>query len=93
MGLRDNWDRELELGLPDCRLSNTVQRERKTVKRGPLTYEMCFCANCGEPDGLVSAEWTPHVFCLCNKCAEFMRAKPLPGIVEVPEHIVRGGPL
>ena len=90
MGLRDNWDKELEFGLPDCRLANSVQRERKTVVRGRMVFEVAFCANCGEPDGLVTADWAVHVFCLCNKCAEHMRKNPLPGIVEIPEDIVRG---
>lgn len=82
-----NWDRELENGLPDCRLRGP-RRRATTVVRGCMLMERVFCANCGADGGLITAEWSPHVFYLCDACAETHGKLPLP---EVPEKTVRGG--
>lgn len=83
------WDRQLEMGLPDSRL--TVKRERTTVVRptmlGRMVMERVFCANCGDDGGLVTAEWSPHVFYLCEECAQKHGRLNLP---EIPEATVRG---
>jgi hypothetical protein len=65
MELRDsrNWDRALEQELPDCRL-----RAKPTIVRARMLWERVFCANCGTDGGLVTAEWSPHVFYVCNDC-------------------------
>jgi hypothetical protein len=81
------WDRQLEMGLPDCRLSGT-NRERTTFQLGRMTFEQVYCANCGAPGGGVTAEWSTHVFYVCDTCARALG--PPPGLVEVPEAVVRG---
>jgi hypothetical protein len=72
-GFRDRrleigWDRQLEddngQRYPDCRSKNTEDR----VYFGNMWWDRVYCANCGELDGLVTSDWTPHVFVLCNKC-------------------------
>lgn len=82
------WDKQLEGGLPDCRLSPTM-RERSIVMRGRMAWETIFCANCGAAWGLVTAEWSAHVFCICDPC--FEKLGPPPGSVQVPDETVRGG--
>lgn len=49
--------------------------------------EKVYCANCGAPQGLVTADWCPHIFALCNECVAKNGAPPLP---ELPEEMVRG---
>lgn len=84
------WDKALEGGLPDCRL--TLGRESGVVVRGTpfgeQRMEKVYCANCGKPEGLVTAGWCPHVFVLCQPCAK--KNGPPPGLVEVPEAVARG---
>jgi hypothetical protein len=77
------WDRELEEGLPDSRL-----RMRGTVMHKGQLMERCFCANCGGPGGLVTAEAFPHVFYICDECVANNGAPP--GCIEVPETALRG---
>jgi len=81
------WDKELEGGLPDCRLSPST-REKSIVMRGRMAFEKVYCANCGVESGLVTAEWSAHVFYVCNACVGINGAPP--GCVEAPEEIVRG---
>ena len=81
-----HWDRQLEEGLPDCRLSGT-NRERTTFQLGRVTFEQVYCANCGDPGGGVTADWSTHVFYICNTCARLLG--PPPGAVEIPEAVVR----
>jgi hypothetical protein len=90
VALRDGsqWDRQLEGGLPDSRLSGTA-RERTVVVHARRRWERVFCANCGADGGLVTADWAPHVFYLCNGCAAACGAPP--GAVEADEGAVRGG--
>jgi hypothetical protein len=84
MELRDTryWDRELELGLPDCRL-----RQQPTIVRAQMHWNRVFCANCGADGGLITAEWSPHVFYVCDDC---VKHAPIEGVREVPEALVRG---
>jgi hypothetical protein len=84
MELRDtrNWDRELELGLPDCRL-----RQKPTIVRAQMLWSRVFCGNCGADGGLITAEWSPHVFYVCDDC---VKHAPIEGVREVPEALVRG---
>lgn len=82
-----SWDRELEQGLPDCRLRGPGRRARTVVYRGQL-FERVYCANCGADGGLVTAEWSPHIFYLCDRCARDDTALKS---AEIPEALVRGG--
>ncbi|HEU0155936.1 MAG TPA: hypothetical protein VFQ82_07680 [Stellaceae bacterium] len=89
MALRDSrwWDPALEGGLPDSRLSGTARDNKTIIFRGRL-WERVFCANCGADGGLVTAEWSAHVFYLCEPCA--LRCGPPPGCAEANERQVRG---
>ncbi len=82
MSLRDSrwWNREFEGGLPDSRLSGAT-RENKTFTYARMTFEMVFCANCGKYGGGVTAEFSPHVFYLCDDCV--MKSGVPPGTIEV----------
>lgn len=62
-----NWDPEFSKDLPDSRLSGSGRRS--LVPWGNMMMERVFCANCGANGGLVTAEWSPHVFFLCDTCA------------------------
>ncbi len=73
------WDRQLEGGLPDCRVRRS-DRERAIVNRGRMAFEKVYCANCHKEAGLVTAEWTAHVFFICDDCA---RTGGPPGCIEV----------
>jgi hypothetical protein len=85
MDLRNSrlWDRQLEVDLPDSRLSS-FKREQTLVRLGRLEYERVFCANCGAPGGGVTPEWSPHVFYVCDDCAH--RLGPPAGCIEVKPH-------
>ncbi len=74
------WDRELETGLPDCRVKH-LERENTLVRRGQIVFEKVYCANCHKEAGLVTAEWTAHVFFVCDDCARTGGTPP--GCVEV----------
>lgn len=82
-----SWDRELEGGLPDCRLSG-ARRRATTVVLKSILMERVFCANCGCDGGLVTAEWSPHIFFVCAECVT--RSGPPSGLTEAPEKAVRG---
>lgn len=62
------WDRQLEFDggqhLPDCRSRNEADR----VRHGRLWWDKVYCANCGKLEGLVTSDWTPHVFAVCIEC-------------------------
>lgn len=58
-----NWDPQLAEGFPDSRLQT-----RKTVVRARMLWEECFCASCGKPGGLITADFAAHVFYLCDDC-------------------------
>lgn len=72
MSLREgrHWDKQLEGGLPDCRLSSEGARARTQVRIGGKWWELVFCANCGKPYGAVTPEWSAHVFYICTPCVE-----------------------
>lgn len=78
--LHNNWDRQLEDGLPDSRLTGP-QRRRTQIQIGRLTYDRVFCADCGEPHGVATADALAFVFYLCNECYATKYAnKPPPGM-------------
>ena len=89
MNLRDgNWDRQLEDWLPDSRLSGT-DRERTAIQLGRLKFERIFCASCGANGGGVLADWSPHVFYVCQECAD--KLGPPPGMAQIEnEAALRG---
>ena len=61
-----SWDRELEEGLPDCRVS-PFAREYKRVAIGRMQWDIVFCAQCHKPQGAVPPA-CPHVFFICDQC-------------------------
>lgn len=80
--LEKNWDPQLSDGLPDARLAT---REKKRVFRARMWWEPVFCSSCSKgPCGLVTADWTPHVFYICDDCAAKMSGPP-EGAIEVPQ--------
>lgn len=79
------WDRSQESDLPDSRLSGSGRRS--LVPWGNMMMERVFCANCGANGGLITAEWSPHVFFLCDTCAH---GQIPPGLAEVDEQQIRG---
>jgi hypothetical protein len=85
--LHNQWDRVLESGLPDSRLSGS-RRRATTVIRGGMKYEPVFCANCGGSGGMITADWSPHVFFLCDDC--FLAGKGQPDAVMADEATIRG---
>lgn len=89
MSLRNSklWDRQLEGGLPDSRLSGTA-RENNTVVYAHMLWERVFCANCGKDGGLITADWSPHVFYVCDDCDKHCGS--VPGLIKVDERAARG---
>jgi hypothetical protein len=92
MGARDNWNKELEFGLPDARLSGTA-RDNKQLQAnhriiGRMWMEKVFCVNCGCDGGAVTPEWAAHIFYLCDECAKTYGQ--IDGAVQVPDEVVRG---
>lgn len=83
-----NWDKQLEEGLPDCRLSYS-NRESKTRKRARMEMDVVFCGTCGKESGLVPVH-TPHVYFLCDDCFAKMLGVPPPGMAQVPDEVVQG---
>jgi hypothetical protein len=70
--------------LPDCR----VQGQRSVL--GPLgQMQRVYCERCGKLEGLVSAEWTPHIFVICNACIEKHGGPP--PLPELPQELITGG--
>jgi hypothetical protein len=78
--LERQWSKSLEDGLPDCRRHF---RDSDRVLRGSMWMDRVYCANCGKLYGLVTSDWTPHVFAICNECADALG--PPPGAVQVAE--------
>jgi hypothetical protein len=57
-----------------------------------MKYERVFCANCAKEGGHVSADWSPHVFFLCDDC--FLTGGTPPECTQVSaetEKKIRGG--
>src|ERR1700739_2134338 len=75
------WDRQLEGGLPDCRLRG-YNKERNDYYYAGQLWDRLFCANCGAKGGIV-AKGSPHVFYICDPCAIKFDNKPPPGTIEV----------
>lgn len=75
--LENQWDREFEQGLPDSRT-----KDRKTVFRARMQWEAVYCANCGKLHGLVTPEFTPHIFFVCDICFYKMNKIAPPGMTE-----------
>jgi hypothetical protein len=88
---KHSWNRELEFGLPDCRLNfDRANKQAQAMSpHGRMWMERVFCANCGCDGGLVTPEWAAHVFYLCQECAD--KYGPVQGATEVPEEMVRNG--
>jgi hypothetical protein len=81
--LENQWDRQLGDGLPDSRLQN---RERKRVFRANMWWEPVFCTSCSRgPFGLITADWSPHVFYVCDGCVSAHGAPPGVAEAEVPQ--------
>jgi len=74
------WDKQLEGGLPDCRLTGG-NRDATAITRYGMSWQRVFCASCGRPAGLCT-EWTPHVFYVCDQ-PECLATAPVTAI-EVP---------
>lgn len=64
--LSKHWNREVEQGLPDCRLRYD---ERKTIflHGTRLAVDAVYCANCGSVEGYATVH-TPHIFFICDSC-------------------------
>lgn len=86
--LHNQWDRQLEGDLPDSRLRGP-RRRATTVMRGGMKYETCFCANCGASGGLITADWSPHVFFICDDCF-FAGKGPVDKVMVADEKTIRG---
>lgn len=86
VALRDSrwWDRQLEEGLPDCRLSGTA-RDNDTVVHAGMLWERVYCANCGHNGRLVTADFAAHIFYICEPC--FAQLGPPPGAIEAGEPV------
>lgn len=78
--LENQWDKQLEEGLPDSRLRS---REKNRLFHARMWWEAVYCASCGAQKGWVTADWSPHVFYVCDPCAAKM-AGPPPGMIEGP---------
>jgi len=86
--VHNQWDRQLEADLPDSRLSGPARRA-KTVIRGGMRWDTCFCANCHKTGGLITADWSPHVFYICDQC--FLDGKgPVDKVMVADESAIRG---
>src|SRR5258708_32642837 len=77
------WDKEIETGLPDCRVSYT-NRDKQRVIRGRMVWEMVYCASCSKLHGLATVE-TPHIFFVCDACVT--KQGPPPGCKEVKVNV------
>lgn len=83
----DEATRLLDAPMPDSRVQDLSLRKRTEVVDGAQRYERVYCANCGADGGLVTADWTPHIFYLCNDC---VGKHGQVGLTEIPEDLVRG---
>lgn len=73
-----SWDKQLEKGLPDCRVS-FGDRETSRVPVGRMMWDKVYCAQCHKLCMACSPN-IAHVFYLCNSCAH---NGPPPGCIEV----------
>ena len=63
------WDRQLEGGLPDCRVAESQRDEHKIV-RGQNVFDLVYCGSCSKPSNYMTPDSSPFVFYLCDSCAE-----------------------
>lgn len=61
-----SWDRQLEKGLPDCRVA-FQDRERNRVSIGRMMWDKVFCAQCHKLCMACSPN-IAHVFFICDAC-------------------------
>ena len=74
-----SWDRQLEKGLPDCRVAFN-DRERNRVPMGRMMWDMVFCSQCHKLYGACSPN-IAHIFYICDAC---VREKgPPPDCIQV----------
>jgi hypothetical protein len=80
---QEEIDAILTGGLPESRTS------KRRFFQGPMGWmERVYCANCGIDGGGVMAEYTPHVFFVCDACAD-KHAPPEPKVPADVEQIFR----
>jgi hypothetical protein len=68
-----SWDKELETGLPDCRV-RPFERENHQVQIGRRKWDIVFCAQCHKPYGATPPS-APFIFYICDAC---VRENPPP---------------
>ena len=73
------WDREIESGLPDCRVRYS---DRNPVTYRQMPMDKVYCANCHRLQGMATI-WTPHVFFICDACFIKSGGKAPEGTIEV----------
>ena len=78
-----SWDRGLEGGLPDCRVS-PFARDGNRMAVGRMSWDIVFCAQCHKPYGATHPS-CPHVFYICDSC---VRLNPPPS--EIMKLIIPG---
>ncbi len=77
--LENNWDKQLEDGLPDSRT-----RTRKLIQYARMEYEPIYCANCGKLTSLLTPDFSPHMHYVCDTCHRKLNGLAPPGMVEGP---------
>lgn len=83
MPLDPQW-KPVAAEMPDAR----AQRSKNEKKHRLLGWmEEIFCVNCGRSGGMISRDWAPYCFYLCNECVGTHGRLPLP---ELPETLVKG---
>lgn len=73
------WDREVEMGLPDCRMPYH-KRSPVFLNGTRLPVDPVYCADCGTLSGYATVH-TPHIFYICDECVG-IKGKP-PGLSEL----------
>ena len=82
---QDLLNKWLKDQIPDCRVKgqDTIQ--------GPLgIMQRVYCEVCGKHEGYVTAEWTPHVYVICNDAIKKFGGGP-PPLPELPQELYTGG--
>ena len=74
------WDKQLEEGLPDCRVTEHRRDEHKIIK-GSNAFDLIFCGSCSKPSDFMATNDTTFAFYLCNDCASKMAPQ---NAVEIP---------
>ena len=63
------WDRQLEEGLPDCRVAEQ-NRDKNKIIRGRMAFDPVYCGCCSKPSNYMALDNTTFAFFLCDECAE-----------------------